>query len=228
VFSIAYLLLAAVAMPATIPEPVTPTPYVATYAVSYRGMNVGLIHFELIAEEDGRFIFESYAEPSRLARVVVGGPAAERSIMLIDAAGVRPLSWFMQDGNLRFVWEEGRVAGVVEGKPIELPTEAGLQDRLSIQIAVMTALLNEREPGTIPMINDDSIKYYSYNRTGSGPISTQAGEFEAIVYESTRAGSSRTSLLWHAPALGYIPVRAEQLRNGQVETVMELVRVRRI
>jgi hypothetical protein len=226
--SIAYLLLAAVAMPATVPEPVTPAPYVATYSVSYRGMNAGLLHFELIAEEGGRFVYESYAEPSTLARFVVGGPTAERSVMQIDADGVQPLSWFMQDGNLRFIWEEERVTGVMEGVRIEWPTEAGLQDRLSIQVAVMTALLREREPGIIPMVNDDGIKYYSYSRAGFGPVRTEAGEFEAVLYESTRPGSSRLSRLWHAPSLGYIPVRAEQWRRGKIETVMELVGVRRL
>jgi hypothetical protein len=225
---IALLLFATIALPASLPEPVTPTPYMATYSVSYRGLNAGLLHFELIAEEDGRFVYDSYAEPSALARFVVGHPVAERSVMYIDADGVRPLSWFMQDGSLRFAWEEGRVSGVVEGKRIELPTEAGLQDRLSIQIAVMTALLREHEPGIIPMIDDDEIKHYSYNRTGFGPVKTQAGEFKAVLYESTRPGSSRTARLWHAPDLDYIPVRAEQLRKGKIETVMELVRVKRL
>jgi hypothetical protein len=228
VFPIALLFFATTAMPATIPEPVTPTPYMATYSVNYRGLNAGLLHFELIAESDGRFIYDSHAEPSALANLVIGGLVAERSVMHIDADGVRPLSWFMQDGALRFAWEEGRVSGVVEGKRVELPTEEGLQDRLSIQIAVMTALLREREPGTIPMVDDSEIKHYSYSSIGFGTIKTQAGEFRTVLYESTRPGSSRTARLWHAQDLGYIPVRVEQFRKGQVETVMELIRVRRL
>jgi hypothetical protein len=228
--AIALIVLAMLPAPA---EAVTPAPYTATYAVRYRGLNAGLIHFELRIEEAGKFVFGSRADPSPIARLFVGGDAVERTVMRIDAEGVRPLMWFAHDGrsgekgdgSLTFFWNEGRVRGTVEGRAIELPTEPGLQDRLSIQVAVMTALLASREPGTIPMIADDEIKRYSYTRAGADRIRTRAGEFETVLYESTRPGSSRLSRIWHARELGYIPVRAEQLRNGKVETVMELTRV---
>jgi hypothetical protein len=223
--SLALLFFATAAMPATFPETIAPAPYVATYSVSYRGINAGLLHFELIAEEDGRYVYDSYAEPSALARFLVGD-VAERSVMHIDDDGVRPLYWFMADGNLRFVWQEERVVGIVNGERVEWPTEPGLQDRLSIQIAVMTALLRGREPGTIPMVDDEEIKHYSYSRIGPEQISTRAGNFNAVLYQSARPGSSRLSRLWHAPELGYLPVRIEQLRRGKLETVLELVRMR--
>jgi hypothetical protein len=232
---LAFACIAAVAMPTMIADPVTPAPYVATYAVNYRGLNAGLLHFELRGEETDKFVYESHAEPGLLASLIVSSKAVERSVMRIDANGVRPLSWFVDDGKpgqeddgaLAFAWDEERVSGTMEGKRVELPIVPGLQDRLSFQIAVITALLRAREPGTIPMLDDGRIKHYSYTRSGTERIKTQAGEFETILYESTRPGSDRVSRVWHAPALGYIPVRAEQRRKGMVETVMELVKVER-
>lgn len=231
VFSL--IVLAAALPPAA--EAATPAPYAATYAVSYRGFNAGQLHFELRPGEPGQFIYESRADPGLLARLVVSRKAVERSVMRIDENGVRPLSWFLSDGRsgsdndaaIEFAWDEGRVHGTVKGEDVVLPTEQGLQDRLSIQIAVMTALLRGQDPGTIPLVADDQIKRYSYIRAGSERISTKAGEFETVLYESTRPGSSRLSRIWHAPALGYIPVRGEQVRKGKVETVMELVKVER-
>jgi hypothetical protein len=181
------------------------------------------------------YVYESHAEPSLLARLVVSSQAVERSVMQIDGNGVQPLYWFLEDGEsgheddgvLEFAWEKERISGEVEGERVELPTEPGLQDRLSIQIEVMTALLRDREPGTIPMISKDKVKPYSYTPAGTERIATKMGEFETVIYESTRPGSSRLSRIWHAPALGYIPVRAVQLRKGNVETVMELVKVKR-
>jgi hypothetical protein len=35
------------------------------------------------------------------------------------------------------------------------------------------------------------------------------------------------SRVWHAAALGQVPVRAEQVRKGKVETVMELIELDR-
>lgn len=232
---LAMALMAAAVMTAPITEPVNPSPYAATYSVRYRGFNVGLLHFELRKGVPGTFVYESRAEPGLLARLIVGNNAVERSVMHIDASGVRPLSWYLDDGKsgndkdgvLEFGWDENRVSGVVEGERVELATESGLQDRLSLQIAVMTALLRGREPGTIALIDGDKIKRYSYTRAGNERIRTKAGTFETVLYESTRPGSSRISRVWHAPELGYIPVRAEQMRNGKVETVMELLKTER-
>jgi hypothetical protein len=228
---LAFILIAA-AMPWTIEAAVSaaPAPYTATYAVKYRGLDAGLLHFELLAEEPGKFVYESYAEPNLLARLIVGH-AAERSLMRIDEDGVRPLSWFTmkngKSGALHFAWDEARVSGIVEEQRVDLPAEEGLQDRMSLQIAVITALLRDREPGTMAMIDDGKVKRYRYTRVGPERIKTKAGEFDAVLYESTRPGSSRVSRVWHAPALGFIPVRAEQARNGKVETVTELIRVQK-
>jgi hypothetical protein len=106
---------------------------------------------------------------------------------------------------------------------VNLPLEPGVQDRLSSQIEVMRLLLQGREPDVIPLIDDNKVKRYHYRRTRTENVKTALGEFETIVYESSRATSKRVSRMWHAPALGYIPVRAEQIRSGKLETVMQLV-----
>jgi len=232
---LAFALFGLFATPFASAEPVRPAPYVAAYAVSYRGIDAGLLHFELRPEEPDRFVYESRPEPNLLARLLVSDMAVERSVLCIDAEGVRPLSWFMDDGKpgneddgeLEFAWGEGRVRGSMEGENVDLPVESGLQDRLSFQVAVMTALLRGRDPGAMPMIDDGRIKHYNYRRAGTARIVTPAGEFDTVLFESTRPGSSRLSRVWHAPALGYLPVRFENLRKGAIETVMELVRVQR-
>lgn len=212
---------------------ITPAPYIATYVVNYRGVEVGRLRFELRTEEAGRFVFETRAEPGMIASFVVGSDAVERSVMHIDQNGVRPLSWYLDDGKpgdakdgaLTFDWDEKRITGIVEGQRVQLPTEPQLQDRLSLQIAVLTTLLRGQVPSSIPLIDHNKIKRYSYRRTGAEQIKTPAGEFATVLYESTRPGSSRVSRVWHAPTLDYIPVRAEQVRKGKVETVMELIQV---
>jgi hypothetical protein len=227
-----FVLIIAAMLPAMASAAVSPSPFEATYSVNFRGVNAGELHSSLRPRAPGVFVYETRAKPKGLAKLVVSGKAVERSVMRIDASGVRPLSWFSDDGKsglgrdgaLEFAWDQERVSGMVEGKRVELATEPTLQDRLSVQVAVITALLRAEEFGEVAII-DDEIKQYSYTRAGSERIKTAAGEFDTIVYESTRPGSSRLSRFWHAPELGYIPVRAEQVRKGKIETVMELVRM---
>jgi hypothetical protein len=204
-------------------------PFQATYAASYRGMEAGNLTFSFRpADQPGQFVYETTADPSFLASLVVSRSAIERSLLSIEPDGVKPLEWQLDDGKqgdkadgtLRFDWSTQRVTGRIEREAIDFPTQAGLQDRLSIQIAVMVALLRGEEPGTVPMIDDNRVKRYTYSKKGTATLETPLGSVDTVIYESTREGSSRVARFWMAPTHDFIPMRAEQERKGRVETVM--------
>jgi hypothetical protein len=220
----------------------TPTlqPFVATYSVSYRGLNAGVLTFELKRDgTNGRYIYETRADPSALASFFISDAANERSVMEIGPQagplGVRPLEWKLDDGKsgnkrdgvLHFDWSSNKVSGEIEGEKVDLPTEAGLQDRLSIQIAVTASLLRGIEPGTIPLVDDNRIKRYIYTKKEPAQLDSVLGKVDTILYESSRETSDRVSRFWMAPSLGYTPIRAEQVRKGKVETVMTLTSLQR-
>lgn len=207
-------------------------PFVATYAVSFRGLNGGTLQMSLEHDpQKNQYVFETRANPSILARFVVSRDAVERTTFEATATGIRPLHWQLDDGKsgksgdgqLTFDWTTNRVTGEYEGKPVDLPTQPGLQDRLSIQFAVTAALIRGQDPGSIVMVNGDRTREYTYTRGATAPIDTALGKMDATLFESTRPNSSRLSRVWHAPSLAYTPVRAEQLRKGNVETVMTLI-----
>ena len=218
-------------------EAVVPKPFTATYAVSYRGIGAGTITFSFSRDPaTGRYIYETHPNPGALARLFVSKAAVERSVMEIDDAGTRPIDWQLDDGKaskdddgeLHFDWSRNSVTGTVEGEPVNLTAEPGTQDRSSIQIAVTTALLRGVEPGTIALIDDNRIKRYVYTKKEQASVDSALGKLDTVIYESTReGGSSRTSRFWMAPSLEYLPVRAEQVRKGKVETVMVLQKVDR-
>jgi hypothetical protein len=211
-------------------------PYVATYAVTYRGLDAGTLRMELSRDpQSNRYTFETRANPSVLARLMIGRDAIERTVFEPSNEGIRPIEWYLEDGkngkdgdgHLTFDWTANKVVGEFEGKPVELPIQPGLQDRLSIQVAVSAALVQGREPASIVMVNGDKTREYSYARGASQQMDTKLGKLDTVIYESTRPGSNRVSKVWHAPSLEYLPVRAEQIRKGKVETVMVLVALER-
>jgi hypothetical protein len=214
-----------------------PQPFSATYAVSYRGIGAGTITFTFSHDPaTGRYTYETHPNPGALARLFVSSSAVERSVMEIDATGTRPIDWQLDDGKssksgdgeLHFDWSRNAVTGTVEGEPVDLTTEPGTQDRSSIAIAVTTALMRGVEPGTIPLIDDNRIKRYVYTKKEQATVDSALGRLDTVIYESTReGGSSRTSRFWMAPSLEFLPVRAEQIRKGKVETVMVLQKVER-
>lgn len=212
-------------------DTILPKPFTATYEITYRGMRAGQLTFKLTRDEaTGRYTYETTAAPSMLARFVVSSAAVERSVMEIGPDGVRPLDWQMddgksgtaKDGKLHFDWSRNVATGEIEGQKIELGLEPGLQDRLSIQIDVVTSLLRGEEPGTIPLIDDNRVKRYSYVKKEPASIDTKLGKLDTVMYESTREGSDRQSRFWMVPKMEYLAARAEQIRKGKVETVMVL------
>lgn len=217
-------------------EAPVPRPFSATYTVSFRGIGAGTITFDFAHDAaTGRYIYETHASPTALARLFVSKAARERSVMEIDEAGTRPIDWQLDDGKsssaadgeLHFDWSRKLVTGVIESETVELATEPGTQDRSSISIAVTTSLLRGVEPGTIPLIDDNRIKRYTYTKKENATVDSALGKIETVIYESTREGSNRTTRFWMAPSLEFLPVRAEQIRKGKVETVMLLQKVDR-
>ena len=216
--------------------PTLPQPFVATYAVSFRGISAGTLTMEWRRDtQPDRYVFETKANPSTLAKLVVSDSAFERTQLEVTDDGLRPLSWEANDGRsgvkgdgkLEFDWTSKTVSGTYEGESVKFPLEPGMQDRLSIQLGVMASLLAGHEPGTIAMINGDSIRHYTYTRGKSEPVQSKLGTLETVVYESTRPNSNRLSRVWHTPSLEYLPARAEQIRKGKVETVMTLIEVKK-
>jgi hypothetical protein len=201
----------------------TPAAYVAEYDVRYGSLSVGSSRSELSAgPQPGRYQFETRSTASGFARIIAGGTLLQRSSFELDGAAMRPLSYRFDDGTtdtdhdvaLEFDWRAGRVRGTAEDARVDVATEPGLQDAASIQALVSLRLQAGLAPGTIAMIEKDRIKRYRYTELRRERIKTALGELETVVYRSSREGSTRETISWFAPSLGYVLVRAEQRRDG--------------
>lgn len=211
-------------------------PYVATYAAEFRGIAGGALRMELRKDAaSGHYEFETRPRPTALASFFVSRDAFDRTTLEVTAAGLRPLAWeaddarsgVKNDGKLQFNWQEHSVSGTFEGKPVSLPLAPGTMTLQAIQLVAMAKMLRGQEPGPIDVVNGNKLQQYSYKRVRAETVDTRLGKLETIVYESARQDSSRAQLIWHAPALGHVPVRAEQVRKGKVETVLTLVALER-
>jgi len=212
-------------------------PFKARYQATYRGISGGQIENGLRpGAQPGQWLYETRAFPNLLGRVAVSPQAAERGVMEVTAAGVRPLSFDFNDGksdlakDVRFAfdWSAGRVKGVAQGKPFDLPVNAGTQDTASVQAAMIVELLAGRAPQGFTILTGSRLRDYRYWSEGRATVVTPYGQFETVIWANQRAGSDRVVKAWHAPALGYVPVQAVQFRKGQLETQLRLVSFERL
>jgi len=71
---------------------------------------------------------------------------------------------------------------------VDLPLTPGLQDDLSVQIAMMVELLHARTPEHLSVIDRNSARDYRYRREGAETISTgSARSTPSSTAASTRA-----------------------------------------
>lgn len=226
----------ALAAPASHGKDTALQPYKARYQVTFRGLSGGQIESSLSRSSvPGQWLYETRAFPSLLGRVAVSPNARERSTMQVTPSGVRPLTFDFNDGSessskdvrFKFDWTAGRVQGEAEGVPFELAVQPGTQDTASVQAAMIIELLAGRSPAGFPILTGRKLREYRYWYEGKATVMTPFGQFEAVVWANQRDGSTRVTKVWHAPALGYVPVQAIQYRKGQAETQMKLLALTR-
>ncbi|MBS0393822.1 MAG: DUF3108 domain-containing protein [Proteobacteria bacterium] len=209
-------------------------PHEVVYQFLFKGVSGG--ELELRLRPDNRpdtWIYETFAHPNFLASFFVSGDSVERGWFRVTATGVEPERYLLTDGSskkdngsdLTYDWARGRITGEARGEPLDLPLEPGTQDVMSIRAAVMVDLLAGREPHEYAMLDGRELKHYVYSRIGNARLKTDIGEYDTVIYESDRKGSDgrgRVWRYWYAPALSWLPLRAEQREDGKARMTLAI------
>jgi hypothetical protein len=207
-----------------------PVPFSVSYEVIFRGLNAGTASLTLERENGERWRYESRNEARGLFRLAFPGEITQTSVLRIDQQRVIPLQYRADDGTdsidkdieLNFDQAAGRVSGIVEGSNVSLSIEPGVQDPMSVQIAVIQALSLGQSPTRYALVDKREIKTYEYRDWGRDRITTPLGPIDTVIWSSARVGSDRVTKVWYAPSLGYVPVRAERRRGDKLEWAMNL------
>jgi len=204
-------------------------PFEARYAWIWHGAAVAVSTLKLERRQDDTWIYSSHSEPRGLGMLYPMRPQM-RSEMRVGAQGVQPLRYHATDGtsdnargaDVTFDWQSGRASGSYQGVAVDLPIKPGVQDDLSMQVALLLALRQGRTPGDVSLIDRNSLRDYSYRREGTETLATRLGRIETVIYASHREGSPRVTRFWCAPSRGQLPLRVQQKRLDSIEWTMEI------
>lgn len=210
-------------------------PFIARYTFAWHGMTVGESTLRLERDLGDKWKYTSATAPRGFGRLYRSRDIVNESLLQETPAGMRPLTYRAEDGSdsterdsqLSFDWERGRVTGLVGRHRIDMEVPEGTQDDLSVQIALMYELLAGRTPTGFRVFDETGVREYRYTHEGSATLDTPMGKVQTEIYRSQRDGSPRATRFWCAPDWGYLPMRAEQRRKGDVEWTMEIRRVTR-
>jgi Protein of unknown function (DUF3108) len=205
-------------------------PFKTSFSVEWKGISAGTAWLELTQSGPNQYHYVSRNNARGIFRLAFPEEITQTSDFVFENGAVRPLRYRADDGSsdksrdisLDFDWTRNRVRGTAEKKPVDLEAPAGLQDGMSVQIALMVDLAAGRSPSTYWMIDKNKLKDYEYRNDGKVRIRTALGELDTVIWSSRRPNSDRITRVWYAPSLGYAPVKAERLKAGKVEIAMTL------
>ena len=197
-------------------------PFRATYTAEWKGMTAGNSTLELRRAGPDLYSYSSVSEARGMFRLAFSDSLTQNSTFRLQDGDVQPLTFRGADEKqrpieLNFDWTGMRVTGVAKEQPVDLPLPVGAQDAMSLQIAILRGLATNKVPPTVWMIDSDKLKEYELKLEGSARLDTELGEIDTLIYTSRRAGGDRLTRTWVAPALGYLPVRAERIRGKKTE-----------
>lgn len=223
--------LLVVAGPAGAAESAGIPEYAAEYEVYYDGKRLAASEFELERLADsGEYRFSMATKARAMLRILRPGEATERSEFRLTDDGIAPLHFAYDDGtrkgednfSVAFDQQSGQATLATATANRSIPLEPKLLDRGSLQVALMHDLLRCVQPETYSIVDEDGVASYHYERLEDRDTGTGIGILPTVRFSQTSEGSSRTTILWFAPELSYVPVRIEQLRNGELQTVFAL------
>lgn len=199
-------------------------PFSASYAADMKKVPVNgeAIH-SLQANPDGTWTL-SFQAGMFVARLT------EESLLRLDNEQLVPLSYRYERKGLgrgrlttqNFDWDAGVVTGEHKKEAFSLPTEPGLLDRTTYQLALQRDLMAGKTEMRYRVADEDEIEEYRFRVTGEKRVTTRAGQFDAVEVERVREpGAKRETTLWFAKDWQYLLVRLSQIEtDGQHYQIM--------
>lgn len=207
----------------------TLVPFTASYTVGNNSIVAGRADIELSKmgpENDWHYSLST--KPSGLFRLTGKGRVQESAaFQIVDentAFIIKPRSYkFRQDREQKraidatFIWSQKQLY-FKRGKDNDaLDINANTLDRMTMTVAMMSNLTPDFDTFTMTIFDGGKLKKLELVNEGIEKIKTVLGEVETVRVRTTNmAGSKRETITWFAPSLNNVPVRIEQLKNGDL------------
>ena len=209
-------------------EPVEPgckgmlQPYRAHYDVYRNGKLFGTASSELSRDSNGRWL---YTELTKATKGVVGllGGRIEESVRFAVEAGVLRAEHYDMSQKLAFAkikrtadfdWEKMLVHGKNKRKTWQLALQGEESDRLSATFKIRQLLAVGTTQFSLMTVEKGDFKVRDFEARETETVDTGLGEMIAIPVHRKHSNAARTTIIWFAPQLGYLPIRMMHAKQG--------------
>lgn len=208
----------------------TPVPFTAEYKVTKGIMSVGTTTRKLQHHGNGYYTFESITKPGGIAKLFTSGQVVERSNWRWMDNKLIPQEYDYDNSGdqkrkvkLIFDWEKNEVTNIINGDPWTMELEEDTLDKLIYQLAVMYDLSDGVKQLSYKVADGGKMKTYTIEIAGEERLVTELGTFNTI--KVVRTYNERTTIMWCARELQYLPARIEQRKNDDGPITADLVAI---
>jgi len=193
--------------------------FTANFDIYMAGLPAGESVYSLQSNEDGTNTLKTISYATGLFKVFFSNEYVLSSTFEINADQVRPLSFSdeitgdEQSLLQRFDWDNATAYIEGDEKESELPLNPETQDVLSYHIKLASSLKQQLKQFSFPVLDNHKLRNYDISVLGNEVLKTELGEIDTIKI-TRKQSEKRTTYVWVAPALNYIPVQAEHVEGG--------------
>ena len=197
----------------------------ARFAVSRNDKLLGTMNMQLEAAKPGEWLFQSHTEGEKGMAGFLGASIDEKSVLLESPEGLTTVSYsYQQDMLARHrkrslaVAEDGGVTESEGDKSWKYTLIRPAFDKHAVVLGIAERLTAGVDAGSVfdlPVAGKGKVESWRFLVVGEETIDTGQGNMNAVRVERMRDNADRKTTSWHAPEMGYLPVKVEQTEpNG--------------
>ena len=198
-----------------------PPAFQARYSVIKSGMELGEMKANLVYSANS-YTYLKQTQANGIAALLSGDTLTERSSGTKQGAQLASQQYLHHHKNRRkdrrdqfsFVTPT-QVKGRYKDKNYELTVPNSTIDPALLELKIMDDLTANR-PLNYRITEKGELKDYRFQRQGRETLSLPAGQYECEKIQMVRDGGERTTTIWLAPELNYVPVQIRHNEKGDV------------
>jgi hypothetical protein len=211
-----------------------PPDFDARYKIKKGIFSVAKSNITLSRQANGSLLYRSETIPLGIISLFRNDLITETSTMEKHQDDYRPTRFRYihkgskknRDIDITFDWEQHMASNHIAGKKWQHSIPDDAVDTFSMQVRLMHDMHSGKKKLDYSIISKNELKTYHFKIIGNETVEVSAGKFKTIKLVRKRKDSSRTTYMWLAPELHYLPVRIRHVEKDSSKFDMELEQLR--
>ncbi len=202
-----------------------PPEFNVVYKLNKFGMDAAQAKVSLKKQADGSWIYNSQTKTKGVISIFRKDVITEQTVLKQFGQTIKPSHYqYIHKGSkknrnrsIRFDWDKMLAYSDVSGNQSTLSLNNETIDSFSLQLRIMTDLMSGKRDLIYNIIKKGEAENYQFEILAEETVQTNAGHYKTLKLKRSRKDSKRTTIMWVAPALQYLPVKMTHIESDGTE-----------